>query len=229
MKRKIGMYGEKTRKLQRSLTRETFALTFKCANVYRYLGSSESTEPSINDVQSTVFYEVPDRAYDSNAVPINIGFEQMSESQMDFSRFGMINPLGNEQTVRVHLDDMACLGRWLIVGDVLEIPFFERDGQKSYWEINDVDDKPSYEKFYVTLSIAPLGDTRETREIEIDRSGFDISEQVRQHQSVEFEEQLPYEGLVMPDEPDPDPETMEPVSNRRPKQGSFLDDPTKTF
>jgi len=226
MKRKIGVYGSKTRKMQRSLTREAFALTFKCANVYRYLGSDESATPSIDDIQTTTFFEVPDRVYDQNTVEINIYFEAMNESQMDFSRFGMISPLGNEQTIRVHLDDMKCLGRWLVVGDVIEIPFFERDGKKAFWEVTDVDDKPSYEKFYVTVSIATLGDKRETKDIPFERSTIEIDQALMGQQDADWEAEVPYEGIDTPAQPEPDPK---PVSNRRPKQGSFLDDPTKTF
>lgn len=225
---KIGVYGPKTRKLQSRLTRQAINLSQKCANVHLYLGSKESVDPEITDIQSTTFFEVPDRAYQLDTISIDIYFEAMSESALDFSRFGMISPVGNENTIKVHVDDMKCkLGRWLVVGDIIEVPFFERDGKKAYWEVTDVDDKPSYEKFYVTVSMSPLGDTRETRDIAVDRSDIGINDRINTQQDQSFDEMVPFEGITAPDETPPaDPE---PVDNRRDKQGSFLDDPDKTY
>jgi hypothetical protein len=121
----IGVYGDKTRRFQRKLTRDLFGLSFKSANVYKYLGSRENPEPDIDDIQNKVFFEVPDRAYSGSPKTINIGMDPMRAEKMDFSRFGLINPIQDEQTFRVHVDDMEeCLGRWVIVGDVFEIPFF---------------------------------------------------------------------------------------------------------
>lgn len=218
-----GMYGDKTRKMQRKLSHQLFELTFKTANVYKYMGSAESETPSINDIQSKVFYEVPDREYEDNPININIAMEPMSESAMDFSRFGMINPMGNEQTIRVHLDDLDCLGRWLIVGDVIEVPFFARECDKAFWEVTDVDDKPSYEKFYVTVQITPLGDSRATQDIPFERSTLPMSDSVQDAQEQEQEAQVPYEGVGS------ETDEQVPYDARRKQQSSFLDSPFTTF
>lgn len=219
-----GMYGEKTRELQRKLSRQMFELAFKEANVYKYLGSSESFDPDIDDIQVKVFNEVPDRKYDSNPVKINIGMEALQESPIDFSRFGIISPMSNEITIRIHVDEFKdCMGRWLIIGDIMEIPFFEKDCDKAFFEVTDVDDKPSYEKFYVTARIKPAGDTRETREIPLERSNFDFNEIKQDEQDQSAESEVPYAGIG--DEVD----EYEKVDSRNKKQADFLDDPFATF
>lgn len=222
---KIGVYGAKTRALQKRLSAEMFGLTFKDANVYMYLGSRANDNPDINDIQTKVFYEVPDRAYSVDPVNISISMEGFNESNMDFSRFGIINPLGDEQTFRVHVDEFTgCLGRPLIVGDVLEVPFFARECEKAFWEITDVDDKSEFEKFYVVITASVLGDSRKTREIPIDGAGNDsIMDSVMDEADQEYTDQVPYEGF---DELDPD---ATPVDYRRDKQKSFLDDPEMIF
>lgn len=222
-KGKIGVYGDKTRKLQKRLSGELFGLTFKDANVYMYLGSRANDTPYINDIQTKVFFEVPDRAYSDKPVHIMVGMEPMGETGMDFSRFGIINPIGDEQTFRVHVDEFeGCLGRPLVVGDVLEIPFFERNCDKAFWEITDVDDKPSYEKFYYTLKATVLSDSRETREIPIDAGNSSFMDEVSQGADAEYKEQVPHTGFDQPTEP-------EEVDYRNKTQSSFLDDPNKTF
>jgi hypothetical protein len=220
---KIGVYGEKTRRFQRRLSAELFGLSFKDANIYRYLGSRANLDPSIDDIQTKVFYEVPDRAYDQNTVNIMIGMEPMGESAMDFSRFGIINPIGDEQTFRVHMDDFeGCMGRPLILGDVMEIPFFERDCVKAFWEITDVDDKPSYEKFYYTIRAKVLTESRKTREIPIDSGNGSFLDDVMQDSDQQYNEQVPFTGLDQPTEPTQ-------VDYHNEQQKSFLDDPSKIF
>lgn len=219
-----GLYGERTRKFQRSLSRQIFQLAFKEANVYMYLGSASSMSPSIDDIQSTVFGEIPDRVYAADPVKINIGMDPMPESSMDFSRFGIISPMSNEMTIRIHIDEFNdCMKRWLIVGDVLEIPFFTRDCKEAFFEVTDVDDKPSYEKFYVTATIKPAGDTREMNEIPLERSNFDFNEIVQGNQDKEAEDMVPFEGIGE------ETDEQNPVDPRRKKQTDFLDDPFATF
>lgn len=224
---KIGVYGKKTRSLQRRLSAEAFGLTFKDANVYKYLGSRDSVSPDINDIQNKVLFEVPDRAYDPTPVNIMIGMEPMGETAMDFSRFGIINPIGNEQTFRVHVNEFeGCLGRPLIVGDVFEIPFFEKECKKAFWEITDVDDKPSYEKFYYVIKATVLDDARTTREIPIERTNSDFMDSLMSDMDMEMAQQVPTTDLVDPDQPQPAPQE---VDYRNKKQASFLDDPSKIF
>lgn len=222
-KGKIGVYGEKTRRLQRRISGELFGLTFKDANVYMYLGSRANDNPDINDIQTKVFYEVPDRAYSEKTVNIMIGMEPMGETGLDFSRFGIINPIGDEQTFRVHMDEFeGCLGRPLIIGDVLEIPFFGKDCDKAFWEITDVDDKPSYERFYYTIKASVLADSRETREIPIDAGNSSFMDEVMQDSKEEYDQQVPHEGFDEPAEP-------KEVDYRNKTQSSFLDDPNNVF
>lgn len=222
---KIGVYGEKTRRLQRRLTAELFGLTFKDANIYMYLGSRDSVAPHINDIQNQILFETPDRAYAVNPVNILIGMDAMGESGMDFSRFGIINPLGDEQTFRVHVDEFeGCLGRPLIVGDVMEIPFFTKDCEKAFWEITDVDDKPSYERFYYTIKATVMSTSRKTREIPVERSNAAILNFAIDGFDMAAHEQMPQQGL----EPNP-MDIPKPVDYRNKHQASFLDDPTKVF
>lgn len=224
-KGKIGVYGPKTRKFQRRLAAEMFGLTFKDANVYMYLGSRDSVAPHINDIQNQILFEIPDRAYSVTPVNIMIGMEPLGESGMDFSRFGIINPIGDEQTFRVHVDEFTgCLGRPLIIGDVFEIPFFERDCKKAFWEITDVDDKPSYERFYYTVKATVISNSRKTREIPIERTNEDIMGVVIDGLDLAFDQQISQTGLDPVPTPNP-----EPVDYRNKKQASFLDDPTKVF
>lgn len=226
-KRRIGVYGDKTRRLQSRLTAELFSLTFKTANIFKYLGSRDSVDPDINDIQNQILFETPDRAYDVEPFSIMIGMEPMGETGLDFSRFGIINPIGDEETFRVHVDEFECLGRTIIVGDVLEIPFFMRDCKPVFWEVTDVDDKPSYENFYYTIKATIISDSRLTREIPIERSNEDIMNGVIDGLDLAFDQQISQVGL--------DPEPIEdggdkpPVDYRNKQQASFLDDPSYIF
>lgn len=229
-KTRIGVYGRKTRDLQRRMTYEAFKMTFKTGNVYKYLGDRHSIDPNINDLGNITFSEVNDRAYDKESYPIYIGMEPMSENAMDLSQYGIINPMGDDITIRVHVNDFECLGRPIIVGDAIEIPFY-RDGEcrEAFFEVSDVDDKPSYEKYYYTVTIHPMNDSRKTREIDLDRSNEDVFSDVMQEADEKYEEEVPFEGL---DEGLVDGEftpPSEPVDYRNKKQKSFLDDPFYDF
>lgn len=219
---RIGVYGKKTRSLQSRLTAEVFALSFKDANIYMYLGSRDSVEPHINDIQNQILFENPDRAYSTEPINIAIGMEPLGEAGMDFSMYGIINPMGDEQTFRVHPSEFECLGRELIIGDVMEIPFFEKDCKKAYWEITDVDDKPSYEKFYYVIKAKVMDFSRKTREIPTNRTNEDIMGALVDDMDIAFNEQISDIGL----EPEP---SNEPVDYRDKQQASFLDDPNQIF
>lgn len=228
-KNRVGVYGDKTRRLQRSLTYEAFQMTFKTANVYRYLGSRKNDTPDIQDIQNITFFEVPDRAYDQEYVTINIGMEPLQEGKMDFSQFGIISPMSDEIRLRVHVDDFHCLGRELIPGDVIEIPFLEVDCDRAFFEVSDVDKDPSYEKFYVVVTVAPLNDSRKTREIDKDRSNEHLFASVMEQSEEQAQNEVGFEGL---DESTVDSEWQQPTSPvdyRRNNQKSFLDDPLYEF
>lgn len=219
---KIGVYGPLTRSLQRRLSFEAYGLTFKVANVYRYLGSRDSSTPDINDIQTKVFFEVPDRAYDDVAIPVPIGMEPLMETKTDFSRFGLINPLQDETRFRMHIDDFAPLGREMIIGDVFEMPFFQKDGQ-AYWEVTDVDLRSEAEKFIAIINATPLSSSRATREIVVDRDNGSFLDEMTLSQDEEFSNQVSAEGVFR------EPPPPEDVDYRDPDQADFLDDPTKHF
>lgn len=219
---KIGVYGPKTRNLQRRLSFEAFGLTFKLANVWKYLGPKDGS--GINGIPTKVFWEVPDRLYCDNIVQIPIGMEPMNEAKADFSRFGYIDPLQNETMFRVHIDDFEPLGRELVIGDVFEIEFFVKNGKRAYWEITDVDLKQEYEKFIAIIYASPLGDSRTTVDIPVEQSNEPMIDNFMDELDQELSNQVPVEGTTFDPEPVP-----EPVDYRDKKQSSFLDDPTKQF
>jgi hypothetical protein len=219
---KIGVYGVKTRALQRRISFEAYGLTFKVANVYMYLGSRASDTPNINDIQSKVFFEIPDRAYADTPLPIPVGMEPLQEIKTDFSRFGLISPLQDETRFRFHIDDFEPLGREMIVGDVFELPFYTKNGD-AFWEVTDVDLRSEAEKFIAIVTATPLSASRATREIPVNRDNGDIMELMSAGLEEELSKQIPAEGLYT-ETPD-----AEPVDYRNPLQASFLDDPNKQF
>lgn len=221
---KIGVYGPKTRLLQRKITNESFGLTWKTASVYLYLGDRSNLNPDITDIGSFAFWEIPDKAFAIEPVEIPIAMEPKMEGQTDFSRFGIINPLGDDETFRIAVDDYQALGRNLVVGDVFEIPFFERNGKSAFWEINDVDDSQEVEKFIHIIHASNLNDQRTTREIPIDNSNDDLMNDLLRDQDDYMSEQVPVQDPTFEDNP-----LAEEVDYRRSSQKSFLDDPDKEF
>lgn len=220
---KIGMYGNKTRTLQRRLSYEIFGLTSKHANFYKYLGSRESATPNINDIQNPVFFEVPDRAYSVKPIPVPIGMEQFRESKMDFSRFGLINAFQDETEFRMHIDDFALLGREVIIGDVFEIPFHSDAKGKSIWEVVDVDLRSAAEKYIAIIMCVPLGESRKTVEIPMDRGNGSIMDDIMDDMNKYVSVDVPA-ATIGRDEP-----LEEEVDYRTNNEISFLDDPTKKF
>lgn len=219
---KVGVYGRKTRALQRRLSYEIYGLTFKVANVYRYLGSRSSATPTINDVSCNILFEIPDRAYDTVAIPIPIGMELLPEIKTDFSRFGLINPLQDETRFRVHIDDFEPLGRELVIGDVFELPFYNKSGN-SFWEITDVDLRSEAEKFISVITATPLSSSRTTREIPVNRDNGDLMDVIMDGFDSQVSDHVPAEGVY-----DTTP-AKEDVDYRNTTQVSFLDDPFKEF
>lgn len=219
---KIGVYGTKTRKLQRRISFEAYGLTFKVANVYKYLGSRANVTPNINDIQSKVFFEIPDRAYAIEPLPIPVGMEPLQEMKTDFSRFGLISPLQDETRFRFHIDDFDPLGREMIIGDVFELPFYKKNGD-AFWEVTDVDLRSEAEKFIAIVTATPLSASRATREIPVNRDNGDLMDVIGTGMQTEFSEQVPAEGIYA------EPPAKEDVDYRNPSQASFLDDPNKQF
>lgn len=228
---KVGVYGEKTRALQRRLAFERTSQTFKTAFVYLYLGDRSNPEPALHDVGVRAFAEVPDRAYEAEPIEINIEPEKLSEQAADLSRFGIIDQMGNEHTFRVHVNSYEDLGRAIRVGDVLMLPFFERDEKHAFWEITDVDRNPEFEKYYSVIRANPLDDARETREIPLNNSNAGILQDAMEDMDLEFGEQVPFNGFDTDevDVTDPNQNTDKTFDPRGDDLGDFMDDPSKTF
>jgi len=224
---KIGVYSSKTRGLQRKLSYEVFGLTWKTADVYLYQGDRSNASPDIDDIHTTVFNEVPDRAYSLFPINIPVGMEPLPEQKTDFSRFGIVDLMQDETMFRVHIDDFETLGRELITGDVFSMEFFSKPGETSFWEINDVDKASEYEKFIAIIHASPLGDKRTTREIPIDNSNEGILDGVIDQAESEATEQVPDTEVTFDETNNPVPEGE--VDYRNKTQSSFLDDPTKEF
>lgn len=229
---KIGLYGGKDRHLQRTVSYEHVAHTWKTAYIWKYLGSRQSVEPNINDIQNVVFMEVPDRAYAGEPIEINIAMEDFPERTTDLSQFGIIDPSSDKNTFRVHLNSLASqhLGRMLIRGDVMEIPFFEQDGNKSYWHIDDVDRKQEFEKYYVVIDAKPLESSRRTEEIPDKNTTDGILNNLEQDLDQKYQDTVGQDGLNTDNTDVVNPnDNPDEYDSRNKDQGSLLDDPNRTF
>lgn len=221
---KIGVYSEKTRNLQRKLSYEVYGLSFKEAKFYLYLGDKEADVQDINVFHNKVLFEVADRLYSDQPISVPVGMEQYSDSKADFSRFGLINPLTDEVRFSIHIDDFETLGREIVVGDVFEMPFFEKDGKKAFYEVTDVDFKTEKEKFICVFHASTLDKSRATRDIELNRDNFDFMEQL----SEDGDDYI--SDIINTDETASDFEEVTQKKNvdyRNKQQASFLDDPFK--
>ena len=228
---KIGVYGPNTRALQKRLSYEKVSLTWKTCNVYRYLGIRQSdSQPSINDIQDVVLMENRDRAYDTTPVELNVWYEDFPENEMDYSQFGILAMQGNKHVFKFHTmsfegGEGEGLGRYMVEGDVLEIPFLTQDGTKSYWEVTDVDRKQEFEKFYVVVTATPITDRQETSEIPDIDSVDNVMQDIRRQQNDNWDEEVPHGGVSGDAnvEDDQSNDEYDPRSG-----GDFLDDPDKS-
>lgn len=224
---KIGVYGNKTRDLQRRLSYEAFGLSYKQAYFYLYLGSSVNHNPSINDVQTKIFSEVPDRAYSPEPIGVPIGMDPLSESPMDFSRFGILSPMTEEYRFKMHIDDCYALGRKPVIADVFMLPFYDTGDNQSFWEITDVDEKPQAETYTIIITATPLVKSRVTKEIAVDNSADDFLTSLMDEFDVEVSDDV---SLKNPEyEQNIDPNKVDEIDYRDPKQQNFLDDPMIKF
>lgn len=165
---KVGVYGPKTRLLQARLSYERTAHTMKAFLIHKYEGARTNASPTLDDVQDSVLMEVRDRAYNPIPVQINGWYEEIQEQTMDLTQYGIVSPLSQTYRFRFHSWSFRPdgLGRHLVVGDVIEVPFLEIDGKKALFEVNDVDRKLEPEKFVVTAVTTPMRARQETAEID---------------------------------------------------------------
>jgi len=196
---RIGVYGEKDRLLQRRLSFEKTTLTHHTVTVFKYLGDTNLNEgSSIFDISDSIFMENRDRRYDSNGVVINADVVQMEESPYDLSGFGIINPLEGQQIIRVHINSFESdgLSRYIITGDVIEIPFFsDKNGNNMFFEVTNVDEKKVFESFYVTVTLEPIKDTQEMVEIEGITSNSDVLADLQADLDAAYDATFLEEGL----------------------------------
>lgn len=224
----VGVYGTKDRLFQARLSYERISLTWKTVNVYKYLGSAVNVTPAIDDIQDPIFMENPDRAYETTPIEINAHFEPQVEEINDLSRFGIINPLGNNKRFMFHSYSFEAdgLGRYMIAGDIFHVPFWDQDGKKSYWQVEDVDRKQEYEEYTVIVTASPMNDTQETAEIPDIPSNSDIMTTLNDAMNTEQEANFTEEGydtagVVLDDEP----VTRDPYDPRPDSSEDFLDNP----
>lgn len=248
-KPKIGLYQQKDRLFQRNISFEKTALSWKTANVYRYLGdATQGAGALITDIQDTLILENPDRRYDTNPVEINVAYEEFNESPFDLSKFGIINPLGNTNIFRIHVNsfDVDGMGRYIMVGDVLEVPFLVTNGNagnKAFFEVTDVDRKMEFENFYVTVTTVPIKDSQEFEDINEIPSNSDALQGLQDELDKAYQATFTDGGLTpepslyverdyVDDDYVDDPATViytdgttKPYDPRPDKAESFLDDP----
>lgn len=225
---KIGVYSNKDRLFQKTVSFERVSLTAHPVNIYKYLGSRTNATPDITDIQDLILMENPDRAYDTEPVLLNAWQEFLPESQFDLSRFGILNPLGNTTQFRFHTAsfDLDGLGRYIVTGDVIEVPFWEKDDNKSFWEVTDVDRKSEFEHFYVIVTATPMTDSQETTEITGMDSNAALMDELGINIDTENEVVFNEEGLDDSEYIVDDPSGTRPEYDPRPEDSDdFLDDP----
>ncbi|MCI4410585.1 MAG: hypothetical protein JHC38_02805 [Thiotrichales bacterium] len=223
---KIGVYGNKTRTLQRKLSYEALGLTFKEARFFLFQGDKDAAKLSTTSFKDKVFYEIANRSYAKDYVAIPVAFDPRTHMKTDFSRFGLVNPMTAEVEYIVHVDDCNLLGRKPVIGDVFEIPFFETSPGYSVWEIVDVDDKRSYEEYIFTLTAIPVTKSRATRDLTINSDSESVFSTLMDEADVDYASYVPTTD-VNADQTTPPTSTS--VRYIQDAQFDFLNDPTKHF
>lgn len=181
---RIGVYGDKTRALQKRLSYERVSLTWKTVNVYKYLGVKGSANLDPKEIEDKIFFETRNRDYDPEPAELNAHFEPMQEEQTDLSRFGIISPLSENLRIYMHTGSFESLGlnRYIRNGDIIEIPFWEQriDGKviKSFWEVVEIDRKKEFETFTVVVTVEPVRDRQETQDLDGLISNSDVMDEI---------------------------------------------------
>lgn len=228
---RIGVYGKKDREFVKRVSYEKVSLTAHPVNVYKYLGVRTNPTPALDDIQDVIFLENRDLAYESTPILINAWMEFLPESQFDLSRFGILNPLGNTMQFRFHINSFEYdgLGRYIVVNDVIEVPFWEQNSEKSFWLVTDIDKKSEFEGFYVIVTATPMDDTQEQTEIAGMNSNSGLMDELDALITAEQETDFVDEGLdtstIIVDDPSG---TRDPYDPRPDDSEDFLDDPNAT-
>ena len=108
-------------------------------NLHKYLGpadtgfvsNTETGGTGLTSIQDMLFLENRDRKYDTSIYTMRTQFG-INDSDFDLAQFGLFLT-GDTIFATFHLNDMIdTLGRKIMVGDVLEMPFL-----KDYWPLDD--------------------------------------------------------------------------------------------
>jgi hypothetical protein len=163
-------------------------------NLHKYLGpqntgnisATEAGGTSITSIQDMLFLENRDRKYDTSVYTMRTQF-RVNDSDFDLTQFGLFLT-GDTIFATFHLNDMIdTLGRKIMVGDVLEMPFL-----KDFYPLDDTI-SVALKRFYVVqdatraaegfsplwyphlwrVKLAPLVDSQEYKDIlnNIDMNG----------------------------------------------------------
>jgi hypothetical protein len=163
-------------------------------NLHKYLGpqntgnisATEAGGTSITSIQDMLFLENRDRKYDTSVYTMRTQF-RVNDSDFDLTQFGLFLT-GDTIFATFHLNDMIdSLGRKIMVGDVLEMPFL-----KDFYPLDDTI-SVALKRFYVVqdatraaegfsplwyphlwrVKLAPLVDSQEYKDIlnNIDMNG----------------------------------------------------------
>lgn len=173
---------------------EMFTVGGVDVNLHKYLGPQatgfiSNTEPggtSVTSIQDMLFLENRDRKYDTSVYTMRTQF-RVNDSDFDLTQFGLFLT-GDTIFATFHLNDMIdTLGRKIMVGDVLEMPFL-----KDFYPLDDTIGV-ALKRFYVVqdatraaegfsplwyphlwrVKLAPLVDSQEYKDIinNIDMNG----------------------------------------------------------
>jgi len=118
---------------------EMFTVGGVDVNIHKYLGPQNTgnislTEPGstgVTAIQDLLFLENRDRKYDTSIYVMRTLF-RINDSDFDLTQFGLFLT-GDTIFAVFHLNDMIeTLGRKIMVGDVMEMPFL-----KDFWPLDD--------------------------------------------------------------------------------------------
>lgn len=147
-------------------------------------------------IQDAILMETRDRKYANDAVRLR-GAYKVSESELDFARFGMLmsNDVVQMEFAKSEIERLC--GRRFIVGDVLEMPHLRDVGidgrpMNRYYEVKSIIRSPSgwdhaYENHIVAVTLRPIKDSQEFIDLmeRTDKTGKTLQDQISQRGSME--------------------------------------------
>lgn len=195
---RIGRYGPLERSLQRSLSFESCSLSKHEINVYRLLGDATQAEPDISDIGSALWMETADRTYDTDPVLINAWYDNpMQDEALSLERFGIMSPLQDVLIVKIHINSFEAdgMGRYIITGDIIEIPALEMNGKKAFFTVDDVDKRTVNENYHVVCTCNPIRDSQENVEIPNIPTNSDALDTLQAQLNADYAKNVTYTGI----------------------------------